>query len=183
MWHAASSKATVRRTAVPVENDVVALRRPPVRQATTVRSDVARTFAVFVATIAQWWPLRPFSAGEDQVRDVVFEQRVGGRVYEVWHDGTTVGWGEVVAWEPPCRFVMTWCMTPATTEVELRFVALGPALTRVEVEHRGWEALADADLGADCALPGGYAGGAYVRGWATILARFAAAAERTDGAT
>ena len=103
---------------MPVENDVVALRRPPVRQATTVRSDGARTSADFGATIAQWWPLRPFSAGEDQVRDVVFEQRVGGRVYEVWHDGTTVGWGEVVAWEPPCRFVMTWCMTPATTEVD-----------------------------------------------------------------
>jgi uncharacterized protein YndB with AHSA1/START domain len=166
---------------VPAENDVIALRRPPVRQATTVRSDVVHTFEAFVATIAQWWPLRPFSAGEDRVRDVVFEQRAGGRVYEVWHDGTSVAWGEVLAWEPPHRFVMTWCMTPAPTEVELRFVALGPALTRVEVEHRGWEALAEADLGADCALPGGYAGGAYVRGWATILDHFAAAAGRVAG--
>jgi uncharacterized protein YndB with AHSA1/START domain len=142
-----------------------------------VRSDAAHTFEVFVATIAQWWPLRPFSAGEDRIRDVVFEQRAGGRVYEVWDDGTTVEWGEVLEWEPPRRFVMTWCMTPAATEVELRFIPLGPALTRVEVEHRGWEALADEQAAADCALPGGYAGGAYVKGWTIILERLTAAAE------
>ncbi len=156
--------------------DVVALRRPPIRQATLVRSDVRHTFDVFVGTIAQWWPLRPFSAGGDQVRDVVFERHAGGRVYEVWDDGSTVGWGELLAWEPPHRFVMTWCLTPAETEVELRFRPLGPALTRVEVEHRGWEALAEADLGIDCALPGGYTGGSYATGWATILGHFTEAA-------
>jgi uncharacterized protein YndB with AHSA1/START domain len=168
---------------VPAEPDnVIALRRPPVRQSTMVRSGAAHTFEVFVATIGRWWPLRPFSAGEDKVRDVVFEQRAGGRVYEVWDDGTTVDWGEVLEWEPPRRFVMSWLMTPAATEVELRFVPVGPALTRVEVEHRGWEALATADLGVDCALPGGYAGGAYSQGWTVILGRFAAAAEREKAA-
>jgi uncharacterized protein YndB with AHSA1/START domain len=160
---------------VPDDN-VIALRRPPVRQSTLVRSGVEHTFDVFVATIGRWWPLRPFSAGEDRVADVVFERRPGGRVYEVWHDGTTVDWGAVLAFEPPRRFVMTWLLTPAATEVELRFVALAPALTRVEVEHRGWEALADEDATKDCALPGGYAGGAYVQGWEMILAAFAAAA-------
>ena len=68
-------------------------------------------------------------------------------------------WGELLAWEPPARFVMTWTMTPVPTEVELSFAALGPALTRVTVEHRGWEALSDAQLAEDCALPGGYASG------------------------
>lgn len=162
--------------AEPANTDVVALRRPPIRQATLVRSDVRHTFDVFVATIAQWWPLRPFSAGQDRVRDVVFEQQPGGRVYELWDDGTTVGWGELLTWEPPHRFVMTWCVTPADTEVELRFKPLGPALTRVEVEHRGWEALSEADLTADCALPGGYAGGSWVRGWTIILEHFTEAA-------
>ena len=52
-------------------------------------------------------------------------------------------WGEVLAWEPPGRFAMSWKMTPVPTEVELTFQALGPALTRVSVEHRGWEALSD----------------------------------------
>ena len=43
----------------------ITMRRPPVRQATTVRRGVTHTFEVFVATIARWWPLRPFSAGHD----------------------------------------------------------------------------------------------------------------------
>jgi uncharacterized protein YndB with AHSA1/START domain len=162
---------------VPADN-VVEFRRPPVRQSTVVRCGAERAFEVFVTTIGQWWPLRPFSAGADRVRDVVFEQRTGGRVYEVWDDGTTADWGEVLAWDPPRRFVMTWCMTPAATEVELRFRPLGPALTRVEVEHRGWQALAEADVRRDCALPGGYAGGAYARGWTIILGRLADAAGR-----
>jgi uncharacterized protein YndB with AHSA1/START domain len=162
--------------AEPEITEVVTLRRPPIRQATLVRSDVRHTFDVFVATIGRWWPLRPFSCGPERVRDVVFERGAGGRVYEVWDDGTTVTWGELLAWEPPHRFVMTWRMTPAETEVELRFRPLGPSLTRVEVEHRGWEALAHADLGADCALPGGYAGGSYAQGWTIILEHFTEAA-------
>jgi uncharacterized protein YndB with AHSA1/START domain len=153
------------------------LRRPPIRLATLVRSDIDHTFEVFVATIGAWWPVQPFSAGGDQVRDVTFEQRMGGRVYETWQDGTVAVWGELLIWEPPHRFVMTWTGTPAPTEVELTFTALGPALTRVAVEHRGWEALSEAQLAQDCALPGGYTGGAYRDGWATILARLAAAGE------
>ena len=154
---------------------VTTLRRPPVRQSTVVRSDVDHTFEVFVATIGTWWPVDPFSAGKDLIRDIVIEQRTGGRVYEAWADGTEVDWGELLAWEPPARFIMTWNQTPVPTEVELSFVALGPALTRVTVEHRGWEALTDEQLAQDCALPGGYAAGSYVAGWTQILNCLAAA--------
>jgi uncharacterized protein YndB with AHSA1/START domain len=156
---------------------VVPLRRPPVRQATTVRSDVAHTFDVFVRTIGAWWPVQPYSAGGQRVRDVTVERRAGGRVYETWDDGTTAEWGELLVWEPPHRFVMTWRSTPVPTEVELTFTALGPALTRVAVEHRGWELLTEEQLREDCALPGGYSSGGYVRGWAEILGRFAKALE------
>jgi uncharacterized protein YndB with AHSA1/START domain len=156
------------------------LRRPPIRQSTTVRSDVRHTFETFVHTIGIWWPVDPFSAGKDRVRDVTIEPRVGGRVYETWEDGTEVDWGELLDWAPPARFVMTWNMTPVATEVELSFAALGPALTRVTVEHRGWEALTDEQLAEDCALPGGYGAGAYSVGWARILGRLAAALEPSD---
>ncbi len=149
---------------------VTTLRRPPVRQSTVVRASARHTFDSFITTIGAWWPAQPFSAGKDRVRDITIEQRQGGRVYETWDDGTEVDWGTVLTWQPPERFSMTWAGTPATTEVELTFAALGAALTRVTVEHRGWEALTEQELAEDCALPGGYASGAYSRGWATILA-------------
>ncbi len=148
---------------------VTALRRPPVRQSTLVRASAQHTFDTFVMTIGAWWPARQFSAGRDRVRGITMEQRQDGRVYETWDDGTEIDWGTLVAWEPPERFVMTWTGTPAATEVEFTFAALGPALTRVTVEHRGWEALTDEQLARDCALPGGYSSGAYSAGWATIL--------------
>ena len=153
---------------------VTALRRLPVRQSVLVRAGIGHTFGSFVTSIGAWWPVRPFSAGKDRVRDVTVEQRAGGRVYETWDDGTEVGWGTVEEWEPPERFVMTWTGTPAATQVEFTFTALGPGLTRVAVEHRGWESLTEAQLAEDCALPGGYSSGAYTRGWATILQHMAA---------
>ena len=157
-------------------DDVTVLQRPPVRRSTLVRSDVDHTFAVFVREIGVWWPRQPYSEGGDRVRDVTVEPRVGGRVHETWHDGTVREWGRILAWEPPHRLVMTWICTPATTEVELTFRPLGPALTRVAVEHRGWEALSAEQAARDCAQPGGYASGGFDRGWATILAALAAAA-------
>jgi Activator of Hsp90 ATPase homolog 1-like protein len=164
---------------------VTALRRPPVRQSTLVRADARHTFATFVSTIGAWWPVQPFSAGKDRVCDVTVEQRPGGRVFETWDDGTQVDWGTVTAWEPPARFVMTWNGTPAPTEVEFTFAALGPALSRVSVVHRGWEALTDQQLAEDCALPGGYSSGAYSTGWAAILRCLAAATApgTADGAS
>ena len=159
---------------------VTALRRPPIRQSVLVRSDVGHTFDTFVRMIGAWWPVQPFSAGKDRVREVTIEQRTGGRVYETWADGTVADWGKLLVWEPPARFVMTWTGTPAQTEVELSFAALGPALTRVTVEHRGWEAMTEEQLAEDCALPGGYSSGAYSAGWARILEHFAAAADRGE---
>jgi hypothetical protein len=159
----------------PPRTDAVPLRRPPVRQATTVRSDVGHTFDTFVRTIGAWWPVVPFSRGEGRVRDVTLEQRVGGRVYETWDDGTESDWGEILAWERPAGFTMTWLLFAEPTEVELAFRPLGPALTRVTVEHRGWERLSDAQLAQDCALRGGYLGGAVTAGWDRILTTFASA--------
>ncbi|MGE5292360.1 MAG: SRPBCC domain-containing protein [Micromonosporaceae bacterium] len=161
---------------------VAPLRPPPVRQSTLVRSDISHTFDTFVRTIGTWWPVQPFSAGRERVSDITIERCSGGRVYETWHDGTVVDWGELRAWEPPSRFVMSWSGTPVETEVELTFSALGPALTRVAVEHRGWEALSEEQLAEDCALPGGYRSGAYATGWARILACLASAAEASHPA-
>ena len=107
------------------------------RQSVVVRAPLRHTFETFVRTIGIWWPVQPFSAGQERVRDIALEQREGGRVYEIWDDGTEASWGELRSWSPPDGFVMTWQGTPVPTEVELSFTALGPELTRVTVEHRG----------------------------------------------
>jgi hypothetical protein len=157
---------------IRVSDNVRPLRRPPIRQSTLVRSDQTHTFEVFVRDIGTWWPTRPFSQGEEKVAGVTFERELGGRVYETWADGTTVDWGEVIAWQPHERFAMTWTVLPAVTEVELRFTALGPALTRVALEHRGWERLTEEQLAAATSVPGGYAAG-----WKQILDIFAKTVE------
>jgi hypothetical protein len=147
-----------------------------------VRSDLEHTFSTFVRSIGAWWPVKVFSAGKERVRNVTIEERAGGSVSETWDDGTVVEWGELLDWTPPSRFVMTWAGTPQPTEVEFRFAALGPLLTRVTVEHRGWERLTEEDLGKDCALPGGYRSGAYSAGWRQILDRFTSELEPTPPA-
>lgn len=157
--------------------EVTPLRRPPVRQSVVVRAGRRHTFHTFVDTIGVWWPVNPFSAGTGRVRDVTIERQAGGRVYETWDDGRQVDWGTVLAWSPPERFAMTWAIVSALTQVEVTFAELGQALTRVSVVHSGWEKLSDEQLAKDCALPGGYLGGSFDKGWAFILGRLAAAAE------
>jgi hypothetical protein len=152
--------------------EVLAFQRPPVRQAVSIESTVEHTFDVFVREIAAWWPLDPFSfGGRDRISTVTVDRTTGGRVTEHWHDGTERDWGVILDWREPSGFTMTWNVTGEPTEVELRFIALKPNLTRVEVEHRGWERLNDEQLAAACALPGGYLGGAFTQGWAAILGR------------
>jgi hypothetical protein len=151
---------------------VMPMRRPPIRQSTTVRAGVAHTFEVFVDALDQWWPLRTHSQGKDRVAGVTVERRAGGRVYETWQDGQERTWGTLLAWGPPSRFVLTWdIITPRVTEVELRFRELAPSLTRVDLEHRGWDKLTEADFAAL-----GKRRDSYDSGWAMILRLFTEAA-------
>src|SRR6478609_9471673 len=64
------------------------------------------------------------------------------RLVERAVDGRTSVWGEVLAWEPPHRLVLTWHPggdPDDASEVEVRFTASEGGGTRVELEHRGWE--------------------------------------------
>ncbi|PJJ72139.1 activator of Hsp90 ATPase-like protein [Diaminobutyricimonas aerilata] len=151
-------------------DNVLQFTRPPVRQSTIVRADRERTFDVFLDRLAEWWPLDPFSyGGSERIARITVEHRTGGAVTEHWHDGSSREWGHLLDWAPPHGFTMTWNITGQPTEVELRFTALPDGTTRVDLEHRGWDRLSAEELVAACALPGGYAGGAFNEGWATIL--------------
>ncbi|MEU4159091.1 SRPBCC domain-containing protein [Actinoplanes sp. NPDC026670] len=155
-----------------MSDNVRPLRRPPIRQSTLVRSGLEHTFEVFVRDIGVWWPTRPHSLGQERVVSVTIERKLGGQVFETWADGSRVGWGEVIAWDPPERFGMTWTILPVVTEVELTFTALAPALTRVALEHRGWDRLTEEQMAAATSSAGGYSAG-----WKRILEIFTEAAE------
>ncbi len=142
----------------------------PVRQSVKVRRPIEAAFEFFTRDIGSWWPVDTHHA-RGQVIAVVFEGRVGGRIYERCADGETAEWGEVLRWEPPTRVAFTWLPTrsrgAAATEVDVRFIAEGPATTRVELEHRGWERLGDRAEEIRTS---------YLNGWPGVMRRFALAA-------
>jgi uncharacterized protein YndB with AHSA1/START domain len=142
----------------------------PVRVSARVRRPIEAAFELFTRDIGSWWPVETHHmAGE--IAAVVFEQRLGGRIYERSRSGGTADWGLVLAWEPPHRVVFTWEPSRgqgAPTEVEVRFFAEDPTTTRVDVEHRGWERLRD---------PAGQRE-RYLNGWPGVIGRFAEAAGR-----
>ena len=131
-----------------------------IRKSVVVDFAPAEAFELFTTRVASWWPTSSHSYAGEDVRDVMFEPRVGGSLYEVT-DGGTAEWGRVLAWEPPGRFVLEWRIgNCAGTEVEVRFLPEGPG-SRVELEHRGWERLED-----------GGGRGNYSSGWDTVLAAY-----------
>ena len=142
----------------------------PIRLAFDVDCSPEHAFAVWTADIDRWWPADHTVTGTDDLR-VVLEPRVGGRIFERTTDGVEHDWGEVTAWEPPGRLVYLWHLRrdrADATEVEIRFLAVDGARTRVEIEHRGWEALgAEGEAWRD----------RNHGGWATLLPWFVAAAE------
>ena len=133
-----------------------------VRKSLVVKCSPERAFEVFTREIGSWWPLTQYSIGQDKITEVVFEEQVGGRIFERHSDGGEGEWGRVLAWDPPNRFAMTWYPggTPdKATELEVRFAPEAGG-TRVDLEHTGWEILAAE--GAEHAKN-------YDEGWGTVL--------------
>lgn len=121
-----------------------------VRKVLDVKAPQDVAWRVFTEKIGSWWPLAHYKIGKANAVDAIIEPRVGGRWYERGEDGTTCNWGSVLAWDPPARLLLSWDINadwtydPALkTEVEIRFVAVGPRLTRVELEHRKLDRFGD----------------------------------------
>jgi uncharacterized protein YndB with AHSA1/START domain len=141
-----------------------------VKKSLVVNCSPERAFEVFTREIGSWWPLATHSVGGDKITGVVFEEHVGGRIFEQHSDGGESEWGRVVTWDPPTRFVMTWYPSrdaASATELDVRFAAEGDA-TRVDLEHRGWEILGD----RASEMRNNYDGG-----WVTVLGCFEQAFE------
>ena len=140
----------------------------PVRRTVTIGRAPEDAFALFTEGISSWWPFASHSIGGEQTVAAVFEQREGGKVFERLADGTEHEWADIVAWEPPSRFVLAWHVNPERhTEVEVRFVPVGGG-TRVELEHRGFDRLSEA-VAAESRE-------SYSVGWEVVLGKYGAAA-------
>jgi uncharacterized protein YndB with AHSA1/START domain len=151
----------------------------PVRQEIVVKAPIERAFEVFTSDMGSWWPPEHHIL-EGELAEMVFEPRVGGRIYDRSTDGNECAWSRVLAYEPPTRLVFSWDISlewkveadaARTSEVEVRFSAVGPEQTRVVLEHRnierhggGWEQMHGAVGSPD--------------GWATGLGRFAERVQR-----
>jgi uncharacterized protein YndB with AHSA1/START domain len=126
-----------------------------IRTAVVVESPIDHAFRIFTEDFDKVKP-REHNMLAVEIAETVFEQREGGRIYDRGVDGSQCQWARVLAYEPPDRVVFSWDISPQwqietdlekTSEVEVRFIAEGDEMTRVELEHRhldrhgdGWEA-------------------------------------------
>ena len=139
-----------------------------------VEAPIDKAFSVFTDDIGSWWTPEHHIL-QAELKEMVFEPRVGGHIIDRGVDGSECAWARVLAYDPPNRLVFSWDVSPQwrlqtdpsrTSEVEVRFVAESPARTRVELEHRnldrhgdGWNTMRDA-VGAH-------------EGWGHVLHRYA----------
>ena len=118
----------------------------PVDQIRTVRlafelrieASAQRTFEVMTQQSLDWFPV---TYGQDRVRRVVLEPRVGGQHYEDWGDGRGHLYGEVTVYDPPLRWATRGRVMPGTildTDYRLREEkgAVVVTVTKVATGHR-----------------------------------------------
>jgi uncharacterized protein YndB with AHSA1/START domain len=148
-----------------------------VHKSIVVDAPVERAFDVFTQQMESWWPADHHLL-DAPLKEMVFEPRVGGHLYDVGTDGSECRWSRVLAYEPPTRVVFSWDINlqwqietdlDRTSEIEITFTPEGDNRTRVELEHRnldrhgdGWEKIREAVASPD--------------GWGQTLSLFAEAA-------
>ena len=98
---------------------------------------------MFTRAIGSWWPLETHALHPGQVREVVWEEREGGEVYEISTDGERSHWATVLAWAPPTALTIAWQVDPDGRGDDGGRGALHARGrgTRVDLEHRRWERL------------------------------------------
>jgi len=140
----------------------------PVVKSVTVACTPEEAFRYFTADINMWWPVSTQSVVayasdfKDTPEAVIFEPRVGGRIFERARSGEEHVWGTVLTWGPPSQVVFSF--HPGRDEkeaqtVEIRFFP-APEGARVVLTHSGWEKLgAKAQKARD----------GYNQGWETVF--------------
>lgn len=147
----------------------------PVRKSLLVNATQSHAFDVFTNRLDSWWP-KGHGIGSTPLKQSFIEPRKGGRWYTTHEDGSEVVVGHMKVWEPPHRIVFSWEVSAnwkpdpsVASEVEITFIAEGARTTRVELEHRNFEALGQVD--------GAKMRGSVDGGWPRLLELFKKQAE------
>lgn len=116
---------------------------PDIRRSISVSWNPDDAFRRFTADFAAWWPRGTHSIGGRLVKAIVFECRVGGRIFEELRDGRRFLWGRVTAFDPPRRVAFTWHPSREQVEAQDVTITFTPEATgtRVELVSSGWDRL------------------------------------------
>ena len=105
----------------------------PVYKSVVVPVTADTAWQVFTERATDWWP-RDHRAGDGKREEIAFEPWPGGRYFERDTDGSVRVWGQILAWEPPHRLLMTWRVNgrweaipddTAASEIEVTFTPQG----------------------------------------------------------
>ncbi|MCL1592956.1 MAG: SRPBCC domain-containing protein [Actinomycetia bacterium] len=110
-----------------------------------VDAPVGHAFAMWTQHASLWWP-RSHTITKDDTLDIVFEDRVGGRIYERSASGAEHDWGEIITWDPPTSLEYLWFLffdRSDATDVSVSFV-WNTDHTTVTITQTGFERLGDA---------------------------------------
>jgi len=153
----------------------------PIVKEIVVAASQRRAFEVFTDRIDAWWP-RTHHIGKSPLARAVLEPRAGGRWFSLCEDGSDCDIGKVLDFDPPRRLLLAWQIDadwqydPAfVTEVEVRFVELGPRKTRVVLEHRNLDryGVREVEVSTSIGSPGGWP--SILRSYADLAASLEAA--------
>jgi hypothetical protein len=138
-------------------------RIPPLTLEFEVAASPEHAFTTWVERPTLWWPSGHSMSGSPEA--IVFEPRVGGRIYERDAQGTEVAWGEVLVWAPPLRIEYLWHLFFAraeATQVAVTFTAVEHG-TVVRLVQTGWDALGES---------GALRRERTINAWTTITAQY-----------
>jgi hypothetical protein len=147
---------------------------PAADKCVPVMLDRQQAFDLFRRDISRWWPLATYSCSGDSLPTGSLDMQVGGTVIETTRDGSQHPRGQLLEWNPPQGFAMTWHpgQPPRqATRVEVSLAPLPSGGTEVRVRHCGREARGDRAAAARHS---------YDNGWPRVLERFVDTARRSQ---
>lgn len=124
----------------------------PIVKTIEVPCSQEKAFGVFLNEMDSWWPMGKFTCsamGGAPAKAIRVEAREGGTITEIGPDDTEYYWGTILSYDPNESFSMDFHITRPPMPrgvgslVEVQFIALEYARTRVVLTQSNWEAMGD----------------------------------------